>query len=202
MFFSVGFAQKRLLLGAHAEWDPRIPESCSLHIYSSKEQARVVLETAKEGREQLLAVLQTLPETASEDSVHIVGGAASTIGAMIASLVNDGATIQTLSDNSDLSGFWGPTRSGDAGILVWVDPEVKYHAVLVHNKTQVRSVIRSLADWMGGVRRGQLLKKINQWPVPETSVTPIQTIEGNVAELIHWASLYGKIKGGMRRQAN
>jgi hypothetical protein len=202
MFFSVGFTQNGLPLGVHAEWDPQILESCSLHMYSSQEQARKVLATAREGREELLAVFKTLPETTSEDAVHITGAGASTIGAMIVSLLNDGVEIQTFSDNSDLSGFWEPTRSDDAGILVWVDPEVKYHVALVYNKAQVRSVVRSLADWMGGVRRGQLLKRINQWPVPETSVTPIQTIEGNSAELIHWSSLYSKIKGSLRRQAN
>ncbi len=199
MHYVIGFKQENRACVAYARWDENDPTNVELHICLSKEQVDGLMSKVTEGLRDLAATSQILPLHANEPMVSFNSDVAASLGSMIAALNNDGVHIETLSNDSDLSGFWEPPTLVSRGILVWVDPEVHYHVAVVYSKEQARSVIRGLADWMGPTRRGRLLTSINAWPIPNSSPSSQQDVEGHAAELIHWASLYAKIKGSVRR---
>ena len=199
MHFVVGFNQKNRVCVAYARWDENDPANVELHLCLSKGQVDGLISTVKEGLLDLAITSQILPLYSDEPMVSFVSDVAATLASMIATLKNDGVQFKTLSSDSDLSGFWEPPTNLARGILVWVDPEVHYHVAVVCSKEQARSVIRGLADWMGPTRRSRLLTSINAWPIPNSSPLPQQNVEGHAAELIHWASLYAKMKDSMRR---
>lgn len=197
MFFSLSFSDSGLPLAVHCEWDGR-QTFTNLFICCSQEQLRELFVSGKvhEGIAELQAALPRLPATSAEPAIHLIGDVAASTGASIVALMNNGVEIRTLTSNSELSGFWQPppNRPPGSGILIWVDMESKYHVAIVHSKEQACSVVRGFADWMAGPRLGQLLEKIGRWNALDTSEEPILLIEGSAAELMHWGSLFGKMR--------
>ncbi|MDB5265045.1 MAG: hypothetical protein JWN64_616 [Parcubacteria group bacterium] len=196
MFFSLSSSNSGLPLLVHCEWDAH-NTSCDLFFCCSQEQLRELLASGSlhEGIVELQTALNELPPTSEEPAIHLTGDVAASTGASIVALVNNGVEIHTLTSNSELSGFWQPSpdRPAGSGILIWVDMETKYHVAIAHSKEQACSVVRGLADWMDHARIQQLLNKISLWNAPDTSEDPALLIQGKVAELMHWGSMFGKI---------
>lgn len=195
MYYSADFAERGLPLVVHCEWTAF--KEGRLWICSSKEHVRGLLNgTAIEGHEELAKLLDVPPEVSENPLIAITGDMAQTMGADIVALVNDGVEISTLSDNSDLSAFKLPpaTRPPGEMLLAWVDQEVDYHAVIARSRQQAASVVRSLADWMPSSRRKTLLRQIAVANMPDRSGEPPYRIEGKPAELIHWASLWSRMR--------
>ncbi|MDB4992373.1 MAG: hypothetical protein JWL75_618 [Parcubacteria group bacterium] len=199
MFYNASFAGRNIPLVVHCEWSPSM-EWGRLWICSTKGQIEeLIAGPVTEGIAEFATLGNELPETSDNPLVAVHGDLAHTMGADIVTLINQGVSIETLSDNSDLSGFKIPPDNRPPGemLLVWVDPEVKYHAVIARSKQQASSIVRGLVDWMPSSRRKGLLQSIEKANMPERSDTVPYRIEGQPAELIHWASLWYRLSRGM-----
>jgi hypothetical protein len=146
--------------------------------------------------------LHELPVSVNEQLVEIDGDVASSLGAMLKGMEDEGANLSAFSP-PELGGFWEPKAGGKRGegILIWADENGEFHLAISRSKSQASSIIRNF-NWMDADRRKSLLKKVSNWNCREYSNTNVLLVNGKPAELFYQASIWGKYKAVQRRSTN